>query len=158
MQTDPTGPSYTECGRVAGVVYKNFPFNHTGLRELAATIKAWVLANRQVQAFRWWLSQRKVAKYQRLLSPPVTRRGFLSGTTALLLAPFVPVPAPLPPHLVRELIVSEYLKTPQGRMKLAQSMIQPLRTRIDYAAIGRRVFQVEQLPPAPVAYLKDSNG
>lgn len=35
----------------------------------------------------------------------------------------------------KQRILNEYMKSPSGRAKLAHSMIQPLRTRMDY---GRR--------------------
>jgi hypothetical protein len=47
---------------------------------------------------------------------------------------------------VKQKIIGEYIKTPQGRQKLAASMTQPLRTRRDYAAVGRKTFLVEELP------------
>jgi HK97 family phage major capsid protein len=43
-------------------------------------------------------------------------------------------------------IIGEYIKTPQGRAKLAASMTQPLRLRRDYTAVGRKTFLVEELP------------
>ena len=43
-------------------------------------------------------------------------------------------------------ILSKYIKTPQGRAKLAASMIQPLRKRRDYSSVVRKAFMVEQLP------------
>mgnify|MGYP006230627301 FL=1 len=49
-------------------------------------------------------------------------------------------------NAVKQRIISEYIKTPQGRAKLAASMTQPLRTRRDYTAIGRKTFLVEALP------------
>ncbi len=49
-------------------------------------------------------------------------------------------------NAVKQRIIGEYVKTPQGRAKLAASMTQPLRTRRDYAAVGRKTFLVEQLP------------
>ena len=49
-------------------------------------------------------------------------------------------------NAVKQKIISEYIKTPQGRAKLAASMTQPLRTRRDYTAVGRKTFLVEQLP------------
>lgn len=49
-------------------------------------------------------------------------------------------------NAVKQKIISEYIKTPQGRAKLASSMTQPLRTRRDYTAVGRKTFLVEQLP------------
>ena len=49
-------------------------------------------------------------------------------------------------NAIKQKIIGEYIKTPQGRVKLAASMTQPLRTRRDYAAVGRKTFLVEQLP------------
>jgi hypothetical protein len=49
-------------------------------------------------------------------------------------------------NAVRQQIISNYLKTPAGRQKLAASMTQPLRTRRDYMSVGRKTFLVEQLP------------
>ena len=49
-------------------------------------------------------------------------------------------------NAIKQKIISEYIKTPQGRVKLAASMTQPLRTRRDYASVGRKTFLVEQLP------------
>ena len=42
--------------------------------------------------------------------------------------------------------IAQYLSSPAGRMKLAQSMIQPLRTRLDYQSIGRKAVLVQPLP------------
>jgi HK97 family phage major capsid protein len=47
---------------------------------------------------------------------------------------------------IKQQVISEYIKTAAGRAKLAQSMIQPLRLRRDYTAVGRKTFLVEQLP------------
>lgn len=49
-------------------------------------------------------------------------------------------------NAVKQRIISEYIKTPNGRAKLAASMTQPLRTRRDYSAVGRKTFLVEALP------------
>ncbi|MBD3261648.1 MAG: hypothetical protein GF334_08215 [Candidatus Altiarchaeales archaeon] len=46
----------------------------------------------------------------------------------------------------KQRLISEYIKTAAGRAKLATSMTQPLRTRRDYTAVGRKTFLVEQLP------------
>lgn len=46
----------------------------------------------------------------------------------------------------KQRLISEYIKTAAGRAKLAASMTQPLRTRRDYTAVGRKTFLVEQLP------------
>jgi len=47
---------------------------------------------------------------------------------------------------IKQQVISEYIKTAAGRAKLAASMIQPLRLRRDYSAVGRKTFLVEQLP------------
>lgn len=47
---------------------------------------------------------------------------------------------------VKQQVISQYIKTAAGRAKLAASMIQPLRLRRDYTAVGRKTFEVEQLP------------
>lgn len=47
---------------------------------------------------------------------------------------------------VKQQVISEFIKTAAGRAKLAASMIQPLRLRRDYSAVGRKTFLVEQLP------------
>jgi hypothetical protein len=49
-------------------------------------------------------------------------------------------------NAVKQKIISDYIKTPQGRSKLAASMTQPLRLRRDYTSVGRKTFLVEQLP------------
>jgi len=49
-------------------------------------------------------------------------------------------------NAVKQKIISEFIKTPQGRAKLASSMTQPLRTRRDYTSVVRKTFLVEQLP------------
>lgn len=49
-------------------------------------------------------------------------------------------------NTLKQQIISEYIKTAAGRAKLAASMIQPLRLRRDYTAVGRKTFMVEQLP------------
>lgn len=49
-------------------------------------------------------------------------------------------------NAVKQKIISDYIKTPQGRAKLASSMTQPLRLRRDYTSVGRKTFLVEQLP------------
>lgn len=43
-------------------------------------------------------------------------------------------------------IIGQYIKTQQGRQKMAASMTQPLRLRRDYFSVGRKTFLVEQLP------------
>jgi hypothetical protein len=49
-------------------------------------------------------------------------------------------------NAVKQRVISQLISSPEGRQKLAASMTQPLRTRRDYAAVGRKTFLVEQLP------------
>jgi hypothetical protein len=104
--------------------------------------------------FQDWNARRKIWGYQKRLDQlTITRRGFLSGATTLALSPFLP--APLPEPVLREKIVTEYLKTKAGRLALAQAMIQPLRMRMNYTALARQLVPVQQLPEAKVTYFKD---
>jgi HK97 family phage major capsid protein len=49
-------------------------------------------------------------------------------------------------NAAKQELIQKHIKSPQGRQKLAASMIQPLRTRRDYSSVGRKTFLVEQLP------------
>jgi HK97 family phage major capsid protein len=49
-------------------------------------------------------------------------------------------------NAIKQKLISEYIKTPAGRQKLAASLTQPLRLRRDYTSVGRKTFLVEQLP------------
>lgn len=52
--------------------------------------------------------------------------------------------------------IERRILTPEGRAKIAMSMIQPLRTRRDYTAVARKTFLVEELPDGSQAlYDKD---
>jgi hypothetical protein len=46
----------------------------------------------------------------------------------------------------RDQIITQALATSEGRSRLAQAMVAPLRARRDYQSIGRRTLLVEQLP------------
>lgn len=57
---------------------------------------------------------------------------------------------------IRAGIVDKHIGSPQGRRRLAASMIQPLRERRDYSSVGRKTFLVEQIPDGALAiYDKD---
>jgi hypothetical protein len=43
-------------------------------------------------------------------------------------------------------LIAKYLATPAGRKRLAASMIQPIRRRLDYHGIARAAFPIQQLP------------
>jgi len=46
----------------------------------------------------------------------------------------------------REELIAECINTPQGKRLLAQAMVEPLRTSLNYQSIGRRILKVELLP------------
>lgn len=55
-------------------------------------------------------------------------------------------------------VIGNFVRTAAGRQKLAASMIQPLRKRRDYSAVGRKAFWVEQLPDGALPlYDKDAD-
>ena len=39
-----------------------------------------------------------------------------------------------------------------GAARLAQSMIAPIRARLDYQGIARKIFTVQELPPGALSY------
>lgn len=104
----------------------------------------------------------------------LNRREFLAGFFgALVAAQVVSLPGPAPTSgklsdREKGRLIAEMIKTPEGREVLAQSMMQPLRTRRNYQAIGRKVFPVQELPqralhiydrnPDTVAYVVGDEG
>lgn len=62
---------------------------------------------------------------------------------------------PQKPHKLnnkqKEAIISEALETEEGRMALAQSMVEPIRRNINYEAVGRKLFMVDELPQGALA-------
>lgn len=104
----------------------------------------------------------------------LNRREFLAGFFgALVAAQVVSLPGPAPTSgklsdREKGRLIAEAMKTPEGRVKLAQSMMQPLRRNLDYQAIGRKVFPVQELPqralhiydrnPDTVAYVVGDEG
>jgi hypothetical protein len=58
---------------------------------------------------------------------------------------YVPRPWRSPTDRQRDGIIRRALATPEGRQRLAASMVNPIRTRIDYQSVARRAFLVEPL-------------
>ena len=46
----------------------------------------------------------------------------------------------------RNAVIGKHIGSQQGRQRIASSMQQPLRERRDYSAVGRKTFEVEELP------------
>lgn len=47
-------------------------------------------------------------------------------------------------------IIARYVASMAGRQNLHQSWVSPLRRNLDYSAIGRKVFLVDQLPDGAI--------
>jgi hypothetical protein len=56
----------------------------------------------------------------------------------------------------REAIIAQALETPEGRVALAQAMVEPIKRALEYQAIGRKLLMVDELPQGALArYEKD---
>lgn len=95
----------------------------------------------------WWRkSQPKL-----LAASGVTRRTFFGGIGATLGSLLIPGFRKRDP-------ISEYLRTAEGRSKLAMAMAFPLRQKLDYNRLSRQAFSVESLPtPSRQVYEKDED-
>ena len=52
----------------------------------------------------------------------------------------------------KQSLIAEYIRTSEGRERLAAAMTQPIRRRVDYTAVGRRTFLVEPLPDGALPF------
>lgn len=56
----------------------------------------------------------------------------------------------------REALIATALETPEGRVALAQAMVEPIKRALEYQAIGRKLLMVDELPQGALArYEKD---
>jgi len=56
----------------------------------------------------------------------------------------------------KEALISQVLDTPEGRVALAQAMVEPIRRALEYQAVGRKLLMVDELPQGAYArYEKD---
>lgn len=56
----------------------------------------------------------------------------------------------------REALIAQALDTPEGRVALAQAMVEPIRRALEYQAVGRKLLMVDELPQGALArYEKD---
>jgi hypothetical protein len=51
----------------------------------------------------------------------------------------------------KEVIISQALETDEGRVALAQSMVEPIRRSLEYQAVGRKLIMVDELPQGALA-------
>ena len=91
------------------------------------------------------------------------RRNFLASFFAAIAAMFMPwrkvkaLPAPKTKEQIQQEVLQSYLNSPKGRVTLARYMTEPLRRRIDYAAVARKTFLVEQLPDGAIPIYDRNN-
>jgi hypothetical protein len=45
----------------------------------------------------------------------------------------------------REAVIAQALETPEGRVQLAQAMVEPIKRSLEYQAIGRKLLMVDEL-------------
>jgi len=56
----------------------------------------------------------------------------------------------------KEALIAQALDTPEGRVALAQAMVEPIRRALEYQAVGRKLLMVDELPQGAYArYEKD---
>jgi hypothetical protein len=56
----------------------------------------------------------------------------------------------------KEALIAQALETPEGRVALAQAMVEPIRRALEYQAVGRKLLMVDELPQGAYArYEKD---
>lgn len=56
----------------------------------------------------------------------------------------------------REMKIAQTLDTPEGRVALAQAMVEPIRRALEYQAVGRKLLMIDELPNGAYArYEKD---
>ena len=46
----------------------------------------------------------------------------------------------------KEQLIAEALESPEGRVSLAQAMVEPIKIALEYQAIGRKLLMVDELP------------
>ena len=51
----------------------------------------------------------------------------------------------------REAIIAQALETPEGRVALAQAMVEPIRRALEYQAVGRKLLMIDELPQGAYA-------
>lgn len=51
----------------------------------------------------------------------------------------------------KEALIAQALETDEGRIALAQSMVEPIRRSLEYQAVGRKLLMVDELPQGALA-------
>jgi len=51
----------------------------------------------------------------------------------------------------KEQVISQALETDEGRVALAQAMVEPIRRSLEYQAVGRKLLMVDELPQGALA-------
>ena len=51
----------------------------------------------------------------------------------------------------KEAVIAQALGTDEGRVALAQAMVEPIRRSLEYQAVGRKLLLVDELPQGALA-------
>lgn len=51
----------------------------------------------------------------------------------------------------KEMVIAQALETDEGRVALAQAMVEPIRRSLEYQAVGRKLLMVDELPQGALA-------
>jgi len=51
----------------------------------------------------------------------------------------------------REALIAQALETDEGRVALAQAMVEPIRRALEYQAVGRKLLMIDELPQGALA-------
>jgi hypothetical protein len=51
----------------------------------------------------------------------------------------------------QEMIIAQAMETDEGRVALAQAMVEPIRRSLEYQAVGRKLLMVDELPQGALA-------
>jgi hypothetical protein len=51
----------------------------------------------------------------------------------------------------KEAVIAQALNTDEGRVALAQAMVEPIRRSLEYQAVGRKLLLVDELPQGALA-------
>jgi hypothetical protein len=51
----------------------------------------------------------------------------------------------------REILIAQALETDEGRVALAQAMVEPIRRALEYQAVGRKLLLIDELPQGALA-------
>jgi hypothetical protein len=90
--------------------------------------------------------------------PDMSRRGFIGSVIAafgaLVAWPWSKPAAAVTAAASKEALIAQALATEEGRVALAQSMMEPIRRALDYQSVARKLLMVQEMPEGALARYK----